>query len=429
MNQIKSEIISQEKYLTEKEINEYLKDLAEKIIKSGADQLLLVPPDYTRKSSALGTVTEKLYFELRDEVKNINILPASGTHDPMETDSLKSMFGEIPLENFLEHNWRTKTIKVGEIPAAKMKEFSEEELNDALPLEINKEIFSDNYDLIISIGQVIPHEVVGMANYTKNIVVGCGGNQIINRSHFLGALAGMENIMGKDHSPVRKLYDYCQAEFLNKLPLIYLMSVNSSVTDKETGLTKIKGIFTGSSRESFEKAVALSQKENIINIEKPLQKVVVFLKKDKFKSTWIGCKAIYRTRMAIADGGELIIIAPGIHKFGEDKEIDELIRKYGYSGTDKTLENVDKNQELEKNLSAAAHLIHGSSEGRFKISLASPKLSRKEVEAVNFNYLDYQQAIAEYKIDELQNGFNDVNGEEIFYIDNPATGLWVYQDK
>lgn len=429
MKQIKSEIITQKKYLTEAEIDNYLKELAAEIIQSGTENLLLIPPDYTRKSSALGVLTEKLYFKLETEIKNIDVLPALGTHDPMDAESLKSMFGEIPVENFLEHNWRTETVKVGEIPAAKMKEFSEGELTEALPLEINKEIFSDKYDLIISLGQVIPHEVVGMANYTKNIVVGCGGNQIINKSHFLGALAGMENIMGKDHSPVRKLYDYCQQEFLDQLPLVYLMTVNSPVSDQKTGLTEIKGIFTGSSRDSFEKAVALSQKENIIKLKKPPQKVVVYLKEDKFKSTWIGGKAIYRTRMAVADGGELIIIAPGIHKFGEDEEIDKLIRKYGYRGTEKTLKSLHQNQELQENLSAAAHLIHGSSEGRFKISLASPRLSRGEVEGINFNYLDYQQTIAKYKIDELETGFNNVNGEEVFYINNPATGLWVYQDK
>ena len=429
MMQIKSEIISKKEYLTNKEIDSYLKELAEKIVETGAENLLLIPPDYTRKSSALGVVTEKLYFKLEAEIKNIDILPASGTHDPMDAECLKSVFGEIPIENFLEHNWRTETIKVGEIPAAKMKEFSEGELNESLPLEINKNIFSDKYDLIISLGQVIPHEVVGMANYTKNIVVGCGGNEIINKSHFLGALAGMENIMGKDHSPVRELYDYCQKEFLDQLPLVYLMTVNSAVSDHETGLTEIKGIFTGSSRKSFEKAVALSQKENIIYVEKPLKKVVVFLKEDKFRSTWIGGKAIYRTRMAVADGGELIIIAPGIHKFGEDQNIDQLLRKYGYKGTENTLKNLHQNQDLQKDLSAAAHLIHGSSEGRFTISLASPKLSQEEIEKVNFNYLDYNETIEKYRLDELENGFNNVNGEEIFYIDNPATGLWIYQDK
>ena len=429
MKQIKSEIISQEEYLQQEELEAYLDRLAAEIIESGVTNLLLIPPDYTRKSSALGPLTETLYFKLAEQIAEIKILPASGTHDPMDSECLKSVFGEIPIANFLGHNWRTETVKVGEIPAAKMKEFSEGELTEAVPLEINKHLFDDKYDLIISLGQVIPHEVVGMANYTKNIVVGCGGDQIINKSHFLGALAGMEKIMGKDHSPVRKLYDYCQQEFLDQLPLIYLMTVNSAVSDPQTGLTEIKGIFTGSSRESFEKAVALSQQENIIRLEKPLKKVVVFLKEDKFKSTWIGAKAIYRTRMAVADDGELIIIAPGIHKFGEDQEIDRLLRKYGYRGTEKTLEMLHNNPELEENLSAAAHLIHGSSEGRFKISLASPKLSREEIENINFNYLDYKQTTAEYKIDELETGFNSVNGEEIFYINNPATGLWVYQDK
>jgi len=429
MNNIKSEIVSPGKYLAQEEIEDYLNKLAAEIKAAGVESLLLIPPDYSRKSSALGPLTETLYFKLADQIAEIKVLPASGTHDPMDRESLKAMFGEIPAAAFLAHNWRTETIKVGEIPAAKMKEFSEGELTEAIPLEIHKHLFDDKFDLIISIGQVIPHEVVGMANYTKNIVVGCGGNQIINKSHFLGALAGMEKIMGKDHSPVRKLYDYCQRQFLDQLPLLYLMTVNSPISDQKTGLTEIKGIFTGSSRKSFEKAVALSQQENIIKVEKPLQKVVVYLKEDKFKSTWIGGKAIYRTRMAVADGGELIIIAPGIHKFGEDQEIDRLLRKYGYRGTEITLDYLHKNKDLQENLSAAAHLIHGSSEGRFTISLASPKLSQQEIENINFNYLDYQQTIEKYKIDELENGFNHVNGEEIFYINNPATGLWIYQDK
>ncbi len=429
MKNLKSEIVSQGQYLKQEEIENYLGRLAAEIKAAGVEKLLLIPPDYSRKSSALGPLTETLYFKLAGQMEEIKVLPASGTHDPMDKESLKSMFGQIPVEDFLVHNWRTETIKVGEIPAAKMKEFSQAELTEAISLEINRHLFDDKYDLIISIGQVIPHEVVGMANYTKNIVVGCGGSQIINKSHFLGALAGMEKIMGKDHSPVRKLYDYCQREFLNRLPLVYLMTVNSPISDSETGLTEIKGIFTGSGRESFEKAVALSQQENIIKVKKPLKKVVVFLKEDKFKSTWIGGKAIYRTRMAVADGGELIIIAPGIHKFGEDQEIDRLLRKYGYRGTELTLNYLHQNKDLQENLSAAAHLIHGSSEDRFKISLASPKLSREEIENINFNYLDYQQTIDKYKIDELENGFNNVNGEEIFYINNPATGLWIYQDK
>jgi len=424
MNNLEINSSNKNSYLNNKEIEDHLTNIIEFIIGNKFKRVLLIPPDYTRKSSSLGLITEKLYFELIDKIKSIDILPASGTHDPMDKQALKSMFGEIPFQDFLEHHWRQDTIKVGEIPAEKMKGFSQNRMTEAVPLEINKNIFSEKYDLIISLGQVIPHEVVGMANYTKNIVVGCGGSQIINKSHFLGALAGMENIMGKDHSPVRELYDYCQKKFLDQLPVLYLMSVNSSISDKKTGLTKIKGIFTGSDRDSFEKAVAASQKENIIKIRKQPKKIVVFLKEDKFKSTWIGAKAIYRTRMAVADGGELIIIAPGIHKFGEDREIDQLIRKYGYVGTERVLNYLKENSDLENNLSAAAHLIHGSSEGRFKISLAAPKLSRDEIEKVNFNYLDYDQIIKKYNLEQLKNGFNQISGEEIFYIDNPATGLW-----
>ena len=376
----------------------------------------------------MGIITNKLYWLLKKQGQEVDILPALGTHDPMTAEELISMFGsEIPEKDFLVHNWRSDTIEIGKIPSQLLAELSDGNLEEEISLQINQNIFKNKYDLIISLGQVLPHEVVGMANYTKNIVVGCGGSQIINYSHFLGALAGMENIMGKDHSAVRKLYDYCQEEFLDSLPLLYLMTVNSSQADKESGLTEIKGIFCGKSRDSFEKAVALSQKENIIKVEKPLQKVVVYLKADKFKSTWLGCKAVYRSRKAIADGGELIIIAPGINKFGEDKAIDKLIRKYGYLGSEKIIEAVKNNQDLRENLSAAAHLIHGSSEGRFKIYLAAKNLIKKEIETVNFNYLAYNKAVQKYKIEDLEAGFNQLGSEEVFYINNPATALWVYR--
>jgi len=159
-------------------------------------------------------------------------------------------------------------------------------------------------------------------------------------------------------------------------------------------------------------------------MDKPIQKAVVYLDPREFKSTWLGNKAIYRTRMAMADGGELIILAPGIRKFGEDETIDGLIRKYGYKGRENTLKQFRENADLRENPSAAAHLIHGSSDGRFTITYAVTHLTREEVEGVGFRYMPYEEAAAKYKPEDIHDGYYEGPDETWFYISNPALGLW-----
>jgi hypothetical protein len=162
-------------------------------------------------------------------------------------------------------------------------------------------------------------------------------------------------------------------------------------------------------------------------VDKPLDKVVVYLDSGEFRTTWLGNKSIYRTRMAIADGGELVVLAPGVHKFGEDNEIDRLIRKYGYKGTPAVLRAVDENEELRNNLSAAAHLIHGSSEGRFTIRYCPGHLTRQEVESVGYQWGDLQSMLAVYPRKTMRDGWNIANdGSSFYYIANPAVGLWAH---
>ena len=298
---------------------------------------------------------------------------------------------------------------------------SEGLVRDPIDVEVNKRIMDPSYDLVISVGQVVPHEVVGMANYSKNLFVGCGGSSMINASHMLGAFYGMERIMGRDFSPVRKVFDYAQERFLKDVPLMYVLTVTTQ--DKDDVL--LHGLFIGRDRAVFEQAVELSRKKNLNRVETPFRKVIVFLDEREFKSAWLGNKAIYRTRMAIADGGELIIIAPGVKKFGEDAKNDELIRKYGYVGRKKVLKLCKEKNDLKSNLSVAAHLIHGSSDGRFTITYAADKLTKQEVEGVNFRYIPYDQAVKMYDPGKLKDGYNRLgNGEEVFYISNPALGLW-----
>ena len=384
-------------------------------------KVLLIPPDFTRMHSGAGKITAMYYRMLKDRCQ-VDVMPALGTHEPMSPDEIREFFlGVVPQEAVIVHNWRSDVVKIGQVPGDFVKEVSEGLVCDPIDVEVNKRILDPSYDLIISIGQVVPHEVVGMANYSKNIFVGCGGSSMINQSHMLGAFYGMERIMGRDNTPVRKVFDYAQEHFLKKLPLLYVLTV----TTHSKWEVHIHGLFTGNGRVYFEEAVELSQQKNIIYVDKPLKKVVVYLDEREFKSTWLGNKAIYRTRMAIADGGELIVLAPGVGKFGEDEANDKLIRKYGYVGREKVLELCKQNEDLKNNLSAAAHLIHGSSDGRFSIKYAPGKLTREETEGVNFGYVPLEDTLARYNPKHLKDGFNTLkDGEEIYYISNPALGLW-----
>ena len=395
----------------------------------GINKVLAIPPDYTRLPSRAGELTEFTWHYYKDKLTDV--LPALGTHSPMTDEQVNHMFGEMPASLIREHDWRNDVVNVGEVPAEFVKEVSEGAVNFSWPAQVNKLLLTGNFDLILSIGQVVPHEVVGMANYNKNIFVGTGGSEGINKSHFIGAAYGMERMMGHADTPVRKIFNYASDNFTNHMPILYVQTVVG--LDKTDGKVKTRGLFIGDDYEVFDKAARLSLKVNFEMLDKPLKKVVVWLDPTEFKSTWLGNKSVYRTRMAIEDGGELIVLAPALKEFGEDEEIDRLIRKYGYLGTPATLKACDENEELRDNLSAAAHLIHGSSEGRFNITYCPGKnkenLSKEEIESVGFNYADIDEISAKYNPEKLKDGYNHVDGEEIFYISNPAIGLWAFQDR
>ena len=405
-----------------------LKDALKKSLEGrNLKKVLILPPDFTRMYSGAGKITA-IYYELLKDTCQVDIMPALGTHVPMTYEEWVAFFGEgVPFDRMLIHNWRTDVVKIGEVPASYVSEVSEGLVNTGVEVEVNRAIMDPSYDLILSVGQVVPHEVVGMANYSKNVFVGCGGSSMINSSHMLGAFYGMERIMGKDFSPVRKVFDYAQENFLKDVPLLYVLTTTTNKGDEVT----IHGLYIEKDRTGFEAAVKKSQEINLTHMKKRLQKVVVYLDPREFKSTWLGNKSIYRTRMAIADGGDLIVLAPAVGRFGEDDENDRLIRKYGYVGRENVLKLVEapENADLRENLSVAAHLIHGSSDGRFNITYCAGKLTEEEVCGAAFNYMSYEEASAKYDPAKLVDGFNTVDGEEIFYISNPALGLWVCDDE
>jgi nickel-dependent lactate racemase len=387
-------------------------------------KVLAVPPDFTRFHSKAGELTDMAYDYYGDRLTDV--LPALGTHKAMSASELETMYPKTPKNRFRVHDWRNDIVTLGEVPGNFMHEVSEGKLDYTWPAQVNKLLRDGGHDLILSIGQVVPHEVVGMANGSKNIFVGTGGVMGIHRSHFLGAVYGMERMMGRADTPVRRVLNYASEHFAKNMPIVYVQTV---VNKNDKGELVMRGLFIGDDNECFDKAAELSLKCNFQLLDREIRKAVVYLDPHEFKTTWLGNKSVYRTRMALADGAELIVLAPGVHEFGEDPTIDKLIRKFGYCGTPKTLEYVKEDPGLAANLSAAAHLIHGSSEGRFTIRYCPGGLTREEIEGVHFEYGDLKEYMKKYDPEKLKDGWNVVDGEEIFYISNPGLGLWAYKGR
>lgn len=390
-------------------------------------KVLLLPPDFTRFHSNAGLLTNLYYHALTERGVEVDILPALGTHVPVTEEEMDAMFGDIPHNRYLVHNWRTDVVKLGEVPASYLEEVTEGLWHDPIDVEVNKLVMDPSYDLVLSIGQVVPHEVIGMSNHAKNVFVGVGGADMINKSHMVGAVYGMERMMGRDHTPVRKVFDYALEHYMQKVPLLWVLTV----TTAPGGNIHTHGLFISEGRKGLEEAIKLAQQKNLDFVE-PLKKCVVYLVPSEFRTTWLGNKAVYRTRMAMADGGELIILAPGIERFGEDMTVDALIRKYGYKGRLHTLEEFEKpeNEDIRANMGAAAHLIHGSSDGRFSITYCTKKISQEEIEGVGYQWADYDEMVKKYDPEKLQYGYNTLpDGEEIYFIPNPALGLWADKSK
>lgn len=383
-------------------------------------RILILPPDGTRLHSGAGGITASIVRAYGDKVKDI--MPALGTHASMTPAEIAVMFPGVPQSLFRAHDWRRDVVSLGEVPADYIRQISEGKLDYTWPAQVNRLIAEGGHDLIISIGQVVPHEVAGMANYTKNIFVGAGGKESIDKSHFLGAVYGIERILGSADTPVRSMLNYGYKHFAGRLPILFIHTVLGRIG---SGAPGIAGLYIGTDDQCFLKAAALSAEVNIEYLPSPLRKAVVYLSPHEYKSTWLGNKSIYRTRLAMADGGELIVLAPGVNTFGEDRDVDRIIRSYGYHGTENVLRLTASAGELSDNLSAAAHLIHGSTEGRFRVTYCPGGLSRKEVETAGYDYAPVEEMLKIYDPARLNPGYNTLpGGEEIYYIDNPALGLW-----
>jgi nickel-dependent lactate racemase len=386
--------------------------------------VLLIPPDITRFHSRSGLLTDAAARVLGGRLGAV--LPALGTHTALTDGERRRMFPGTPAGAFRVHDWRNDVVELGRIDAPWIERVSEGKVRFDWPVQVNKLLRDGGFSLIVSIGQVVPHEVVGMANHAKNLLVGAGGKEAIDKSHFVGACYGMERVMGRADTPVRAMFDEGIRRFGGALPpVLYALTVVSPRSAAEAraqdsaGSTAVRGLFVGFGRECFEQAAALSRQLNVELLDEPVTRAVVYLDAAEFRTTWLGNKAIYRTRMAMADGGELVILAPGLERFGEDRGMDALIRKYGYRPSGEILAKAATERDLAGNLSAAAHLIHGSSEGRFTVRYCpGPAVSRRDIESVGYQWGNLEEALARYAPAARS------AAEHVLYVPNPALGLW-----
>ena len=401
-------------------------------------KVLRVPPDITRFHSRTGLFTGIACRELAKRGIGVTILPALGTHVPLTDAERERMYPGIPKELFRVHDWRNDVVELGRIEKDWVEHAAAGAVSYDWPVQVNKMMRDGGFSLIVSLGQVVPHEVIGMANHAKNIFVGTGGKEAIDKSHFVGAAYGMEKMMGRADTPVRAMFDEGMRRYGDKLPpILYLLTVLSARSEAEAAKAgaafrslALRGLYAGFGRECFTRAASLARQVNVDLLDEPVHKAVVYLEPEEFRTTWLGNKAVYRTRMAMADNGELLILAPGLERFGEDKGIDALIRRHGYRPGKVIREKVDADPELANSLSAAAHLIHGSSEDRFTVRYCpGPGLGRKEIESVGYEWGDLGAAMARYDIKKLATGWNTMpDGEKIFFVPNPALGLWALKD-
>lgn len=383
-------------------------------------RVLLVPPDRTRADSGAGELTAILFNKLQPEI-HVDVLPATGTHKSMSDDDIAHMFPDIPRDRLLVHDHLADLHTLGHIPSEYVRGLSEGQINHDIPVMVNRRLVDGQYDRIISIGQLVPHEVVGIANHCKNIFIGLGGRPLIDASHFLGAIHGMERIMGQLKTPVRALLEYAAEHFGRQLPITYLLTVRTCADD---GRMTTRGLFAGDDNKCYVAGATLCRQVNLFVLDRPARKIIAWMDPDHYKTGWVANKAIYRTRMAIADGGELIVLAPGVGKFGETDNQECLIRRHGFRGTPATLKAMREDEVLAKNLGVVAHLIHGSSEGRFTISYCPGSLTTEEIENVGFHDGRQQGAHRHYTPERLRPGWNVINGEGIYFVRNPGQGLW-----
>ena len=358
------------------------------------ERVLAIIPDKTRDDNTDFLFPVAADFLASRGVASFDALVAQGTHPPMTAAQKLSKIGRASFDGQLfDHRWDQpgELITLGELSAGTVQELTGGLIEHAVPVSLNKLLAPGVYDTVLVFGGTVPHEVAGFAGGAKYFFPGVAGPELTHTTHWLGALAGIENIIGQVETPTRKLI-----EAAADLIPARVISINSVVSRTADGELKTYGLFAGDIREAFRCAAVVSRQVHIRYTGRKYQKVVALLD-PHYDEMWVGGKASYKLGAIVEDGGELIVYAPHLTKLSETH--GELIEKYGYAPLEVVRDMLGASAELRENLCIAAHLAHVAYAGRtdeqgrivprYRITMATG-LDEETCRRVNLGYVDHR---------------------------------------
>jgi nickel-dependent lactate racemase len=363
-------------------------------------RVLAIIPDKTRddNTDVLFPFAAEILSGRR--VAQFDALVAQGTHVPMSEDEKRSKvgfgddnsppgFGQI-----FDHQWNVpeELTTIGELSATEVTQLTGGLISEAVKVNLNRLLAPGTYDTILIFSATVPHEVAGFAGGAKYFFPGVAGPDLTHATHWLGALASIENVIGRVETPTRHMIE-AAADFVSA----QIITLNSVVTRDDDNVLHTHALFAGDFREAFRRAAEVSGQVHIKYTGRKYKRVVALLD-EHYDELWVGGKASYKLGGIIEAGGELIIYAPHLHSISETH--GKLIEKYGYAPLDRVREMVALSTELQNNLAVAAHLAHVSYAGqrdeqgqvvpRYRITMASA-LDEETCRRVHLGFLDYRQ--------------------------------------
>jgi len=356
------------------------------------ERVLAIIPDKTRDDNTHELFPIASDFLTKRGVASFDALVAQGTHPSMSVAQKLSKIGNADFRGSLfDHRWDDpdELITLGELSVATVHELTGGLINHAVPVSINKLLAPGIYDTVLVFGATVPHEVAGFAGGAKYFFPGVAGPELTHTTHWLGALAGIENIIGQVETPTRRLIEAAA----NLIPA-RIISLNT-VVSRSDGELVTYALFTGDIKHAFRRAAEVSRQVHIRYTGRKYKRVIALLD-PHYDELWVGGKASYKLGAIIEEGGELIINAPHLTKLSETH--GELIEKYGYAPLESVRDMLGVSEELRENLCIAAHLAHVAYAGRldeqgkivprYQITMVTG-LDEETCRRVNLGYLDY----------------------------------------
>lgn len=380
-------------------------------------RVLVLTPDATR-TCPLPMMIRAIREVIGARCAKLDFMVALGTHTPLPEKDLLALYGISPEQrreefgqsDFFNHRWELPAtfVRIGQLAAAEIAEISGGLLNQTVPIDINKKIFE--YDLLLILGPVFPHEVVGFSGGAKYLFPGISGGEFLHLFHWLGALITCSGIIGVKDTPVRRVINRAIQNI--KIPIHCLSMV-------VTGRNSLCGLYAGDVHNTWAAAADLSAKIHVIHKEKPFR-IVLGQAPGMYDEIWVGGKVSYKLEQVVADGGTLIIYAPHIREIS--RTWGQYIEKIGYHVRDYFLAQMENFKDIP--LGVLAHSTHVRGTGTFQNGIEKPRMEvvlataipRAKCEQINLGYLDPAEIdVAEYR---------DKEGDGILFVEHAGERLY-----